>query len=77
MVTGQGPDARGRLETDPFSYRLTQSGEILIGRGGRTVSTVGGAAAAKLITALERAEGQDEQLLLAKATGNYKRGNER
>ena len=70
-------DARGRLVDDPFDYRETKAGEIMISRGGRVVQTLGGASAARLIKALETASEAQEQLLLAKSTGNYKRGNER
>ena len=70
-------DARGRLVDDPFSYRETKAGEVMISRGGRVVQTLGGAAAAKLLKALAPADEQQEQLILAKATGNYRRGNER
>lgn len=70
-------DARGRLVDDPFSWRETKAGEIMISRGGRVVQTLGGAAATKLLKALAAANETQEQLLLAKSTGNYKRGNER
>ena len=40
--------------------------------------TVAGAKAGRLASALAEADGeQEQQLLLAKATGNFKRGNER
>ena len=71
-------DARGRLVDDPFDYRVTKAGEVLISRGGRTVVTLGGAAAAKLLSSIDAATTDTaEQLVLARATGNYKRGNER
>jgi len=70
-------DARGRLVDDPFDYRETKAGEIMISRGGRVVQTLGGAAAARLLKALTSADERQAQLLLAKSTGNYKRGNER
>jgi len=71
-------DARGRLVDDPFSYRTTKSGEVMISRGGRVVQTLGGATAAKLLKALAAAlDEQQAQLILAKSTGNYRRGNER
>lgn len=70
-------DARGRLVDDPFSWRTTKSGELMVSRGGRVVQTLGGAAAAKLLKALEAVDGVQEQLVLAKSTGNYRRGNER
>jgi hypothetical protein len=66
---------------DPFDYRVTKSGQVLISRGGRQVVTVAGARAARLIATLEsaKANGDEDaaQLALAKVTGNYKRGNER
>ena len=70
-------DARGRLVDDPFSFRTTKSGEVMISRGGRVVQTLGGPVAAKLLKALAAADEQQEQLILAKSTGNYRRGNER
>jgi hypothetical protein len=71
-------DLRGRLVDDPFSYRVTKAGDLMISRRGRTVLTVGGAAGVKLLKALDAAATDAaEQLVLAKATGNYKRGNER
>ena len=71
-------DVRGRLVDDPFSYRVTKSGDVMISRGGRTVLTVGGGAGVKLLKALDATTTDAaEQLVLAKATGNYKRGNER
>lgn len=70
-------DARGRLESDPFDYRETKAGELMISRGGRVVVTLGGKRAAAVLTSLERADEAGQQLVLAKATGNYKHGNER
>ena len=77
-MTGKPPsDARGRLVDDPFDWRETKSGEVMISRGGRVVQTLGGAAAARLLKALTSADERQAQLLLAKSTGNYKRGSER
>ncbi len=70
-------DARGRLAEDPFGYTVTKSGTISITRGGRNVVTLGGSAAAQLAAKLASADDEAAQLLVAKATGNYKRGNER
>ena len=65
-------DARGRLESDPFDYRLTKSGGVEVSRGGRVVLTLGGKRAERLAAQLAAAEGLAEQLLLAKITGHYK-----
>ena len=65
------------LEDDPFDWRVTKDGQLLVSRGGRVVTTVRGSAAAKLLGRLERVADDEAQQLLARATGNYKRGNER
>lgn len=65
------------LADDPFDYQVTKSGLVRISRGGRVVVTVAGRQADRLAAALERADERAAQLLLAKATGNYRRGNER
>ncbi|WP_025778166.1 hypothetical protein [Brevibacterium sp. VCM10] len=64
------------LEGDPFEYHVTKSGVLLIRRGGRTVMELGGKKAAALIPKLGRDDESDQQLL-ARATGNYRHGNER
>lgn len=70
-------DARVGLDDDPFDWRVTKDGQVLVSRGGRVVTTVRGRSAVRLITALDRADDEGAQQLLARATGNYKRGNER
>ncbi len=60
-----------------FTYRLAQDGRVLISWRGRLVTTVAGSAAAKLRARLSGANPAAVQLALAKATGNFKRGNER
>ncbi len=67
-----------RLARDPFGFRVTGDGRVLISRGGRVVITVAGAHAEQLRARLRVAAGEAErQQLLARATGNYRRGNER
>lgn len=51
---------------------------MLIGRGGRVVTTVPGADARRLLAAIEGAQDTGAiQHLLARATGHCRRGNER
>jgi hypothetical protein len=60
-----------------FSYRATADGRVLISWRGRIVTTLAGEAAVRFLT---RAEGADEaarQALMQRATGNFRRGNER
>jgi hypothetical protein len=70
-------DARGRLGEDPFEYRVTKDGRVLVARGGQQVAVVAGARGARLAARLEGAGERERQLLLAAVTGNYRRGNER
>lgn len=64
------------LVDDPFAYRITKDGRILISRDGRLIVTVAGAKAERLGGMLGVDLAQDQELL-ARATGNYRRGNER
>jgi len=65
------------LLDDPFDHTETKDGTILIRRGGRLVVTVAGRRAQELAARLGRADDAGRQQLLARATGNYRRGNER
>lgn len=64
------------LADDPFAYRIAKSGEIRVDRGGRTVTVIRGREAERLAARLGHDPVQDQHLL-ARATGNYRRGNER
>ncbi len=70
-------DERGRLTADPFDYHVTKQGSVIVSRGGHPVMTVGGRDAARLVAGLQRADDSQVQHLLARASGNYRRGNER
>ena len=70
-------DERGRLTADPFDWRVTKQGGVLVSRGGRVVMTVGGRAPARPPLALQRAADSQAQHLHARASGDYRRGNER
>jgi hypothetical protein len=59
-----------------FSYRATAQGVVHISRGGREVVTLRADAAAKFLARAEGASIEALQQLCARATGNYKRGNE-
>ena len=70
-------DKRGILDDEPFSYRALKDGKLLIYWHDRHVTTLAGNAAAKLLSRVENADAPAVQLALAKATGDFKRGNER
>ncbi len=57
---------------------VTRDERVLVAHDGRQVVALAGEDARKVIRKLEAAATEeDEQLVLAKATGNFKRGNER
>jgi hypothetical protein len=72
MVT----DRRGKLDEQPFSFQVTREGAVRVSWGGRVVKTVAGDAGAKLAARLAAATADAAQLLLARATGHFKRGTE-
>jgi hypothetical protein len=60
-----------------FSYRVTKEGDVTIFRGGRAVTVLRGGAAQRFVAKADGAPHAAQQQLMARATGNYKRGNER
>jgi hypothetical protein len=57
-----------------FAYTTRGDGEVAISRHGRVVTVLRGDAARRF---LAQAQAGDPQAVMARATGNYRRGNER
>jgi hypothetical protein len=60
----------------PFTYRITKDGAVRISRAGSVVAVVAGERARRLASRLREADPIEAQQALARATGNYRRGNE-
>jgi hypothetical protein len=60
-----------------FGYRSTKDGRVFVSWRGRDVATLTGAEASRFLAAAERADEAGRQHLMARATGNFRRGNER
>lgn len=60
-----------------FSYRTSKDGKIFVAWHGKTVTTLKGAAAQRFLSRIEGADQHEAQQIMARATGNFKRGNER
>ena len=60
-----------------FAFLETKKGEILIKRFGRGVATSRGNRARAFKEDIEALSFDEQQQLMARLTGNYKRGNER
>jgi hypothetical protein len=68
------------VANEEFSYRLIKDGKLLVcwhGRHGKREIVLKGKRADRLAAELPSMDREREQLALARATGNFKRGNER
>lgn len=61
-------------DAEGFRYTERKNGEIVIFHHGKHATTLRGEAAGKFLARLDTL---DSQQLMARVTGNYKRGNER
>jgi hypothetical protein len=60
-----------------FTWAATKDGLVRISWEGKVVTTLAGERATRFLDQVEDADEDAEQLLLARVTGNFKRGNER
>jgi hypothetical protein len=62
-----------------YRWQPIRDGRVRIFWQGRMVTTLAGARAARFLREIERADDDDDDadLLMARVTGNFKRGNER
>ncbi|RDI45447.1 hypothetical protein [Falsibacillus pallidus] len=71
-------DKRNRLAENVFDYRITKENYVFISWEGKWIKTLKGQEAEKTVNKIHAAATDLEvQLILAKATGNFKRGNEK
>jgi hypothetical protein len=68
---------RDPLADEPFSYLGRADGSIVIRYHAAPVTVLRGKAAARFRTRVDGADGPGAQQLMARATGNFRRGNER
>lgn len=60
-----------------FTFRATKNGEVFIHHRGKLATTLRGGAAAEFLADIDGANADDQQQIMARVTGNYRRGNER
>jgi hypothetical protein len=65
------------LDEDVFSYQITKRNTVFLFWRGKCVTTLKDNAAAQFLAKIARTDQRGQQLLMAKITGNFKRGNER
>jgi len=69
-------DRTDPLEADPFAFTVAGD-RVRISRSGKIVTTLGASASARFLAAADASDEAALQQLMARATGNYRRGNER
>jgi hypothetical protein len=60
-----------------FTYRATADGRVFVSWRGKVIKTLKGAEAQTFLARVDGADAEATQLVMAKVTGNFKRGNER
>ena len=66
---------QSKLDEEPFSYRAGKD-NLFIFRNGKRVKILKGKEAGKVLGRLGHAAPHAAQVIMAKLTGNFKRGNE-
>ena len=70
-------DARGELQDGRFEYRALRDGRVVVSWYGRPVTTLAGREAERFLTRVDGLDDHAAQLDMARATGNFRRGNEK
>ena len=70
-------DKRNRLEEEIFSYRVSKDNKVFISWYGKQVMILKGKESEKFLNKISKVDKIEAQLIMAKITGNFKRGNEK
>lgn len=71
-------DKGKRLEENCFSYRVSKDHRVFISWYGKQVMILKGKGSEKFLAKIGKAKtAMEEQLIMAKVTGNFKHGNEK
>ena len=70
-------DRRDRLTERPFSYRVARGNRIFIYWRGKQVRVLKGENSQEFLADVDGVDILEAQLVMAKITGNFKRGNEK
>lgn len=70
-------DQHNRFAEEVFTYRTNKDGKVFIAWYGKQVMILKDKAAQQFLTKVATADAKQAQLMMAKLTGNFKRGNER
>ena len=68
-----GTDLAAMADAEGFEYTVRKSGDVVVTHHGVEAAVLRGRAAERFLASVDR----DPQLVMARVTGNYRRGNER
>ncbi|WP_201783485.1 hypothetical protein [Herpetosiphon geysericola] len=71
------PRKLNAVEAEAFDYSVSKAGKVFISWYGKQVMILSGPKAQRFLANIAELEGEAAQLVMAKITGNFKRGNER
>lgn len=77
MVQLDNIDKNNRLKEECFSYRVSKDNKVFIYWHEKQVMILKGKESEKFLAKIENADTLESQLIMAKITGNFKRGNEK
>ncbi len=66
-----------KFSEEVFSYKISKDNKVFLLWYGKQVMILKGKESEKFIARISGADFQEAQLIMAKVTGNFKRGNER
>ncbi|WP_313560049.1 hypothetical protein [Ruminiclostridium cellobioparum] len=72
-----GIDKRNKLKEEIFSYRVSKDNKVFISWHGKQIMILKGKEGEKFLSKVSKADRMEAQLIMAKITGNFKRGNEK
>ncbi|MGH4122828.1 MAG: hypothetical protein ACREV6_07855 [Clostridium sp.] len=70
-------DKRNKLDEEFFSYKVSKDNKVFVFWYGKQVLILKGKESEKFLAKIQNANSKEAQLILAKVTGNFKRGNEK
>lgn len=70
-------DKRNLLDEEPFSYQLIKDQKVHLFWEGKPIKIIKDEEARKFLAKMSGADTKEQQLIMAKLTGNFKRGNEK
>lgn len=70
-------DTQEKFKEEVFSYRVSKDNKVFLFWYGKQVKILKGKESEKFLARITEADFQESQLIMAKITGNFKRGNEK